>query len=60
MASQAVATDHFGGEDFASLLDETLGLNAGFEGSVVTGKVIRLPRNSPSSMSASNPKVAWH
>ena len=42
MASQAVATDHFGGEDFASLLDETLGLNAGFEGSVVTGKVIRL------------------
>ena len=35
-------TDHFAGEDFASLLDETISLNAGFEGSVVTGKVIRL------------------
>ena len=41
MASLATA-DHFAGEDFASLLDETIGLNAGFEGSVVTGKVIRL------------------
>jgi small subunit ribosomal protein S1 len=29
-------------EDFASLLDETLGRDAGFEGSVVTGRVLRL------------------
>ena len=36
------ASDHFGGEDFATLLDETLGRDAGFDGSVVTGKVIRL------------------
>ena len=41
MASLATA-DHFAGEDFASLLDETMGREAGFEGSVVTGKVIRL------------------
>ena len=31
-----------GGEDFASLLDETLGRDTGFDGSVVTGRVIRL------------------
>ncbi|MFC0388377.1 30S ribosomal protein S1 [Muricoccus vinaceus] len=31
-----------GGEDFASLLDETLGADTGFAGSVVTGKVIRI------------------
>jgi small subunit ribosomal protein S1 len=30
------------GEDFASLLDETLGRDSGFEGSVVTGRVVRL------------------
>ncbi len=34
--------DHFGGDDFASLLDESLGRDVGFDGSVVTGKVIRL------------------
>ena len=28
-----------GGEDFASLLNETLGRDTGFEGSVVTGRV---------------------
>jgi small subunit ribosomal protein S1 len=38
----SAATDHFAGEDFASLLDETLGRDSGFDGSVVTGKVIRL------------------
>ncbi len=31
-----------GMEDFASLLDEQLGRDAGFEGSVVTGRVVRL------------------
>ena len=36
------SADHFGGEDFASLLDETLGRDSGFDGSVVTGKVVRL------------------
>ncbi|MGE0221766.1 MAG: 30S ribosomal protein S1 [Acetobacteraceae bacterium] len=34
--------DHFQGEDFASLLDETLGRDSGFDGSVVTGRVQRL------------------
>jgi hypothetical protein len=33
---------HFGGEDFATLLDETLGRDTGFDGSVVTGRVVRL------------------
>nr|WP_321986500.1 30S ribosomal protein S1 [uncultured Lichenicoccus sp.] len=45
MASAALARvpdDHFGGEDFATLLDETLGRDTGFDGSVVTGRVIRL------------------
>ena len=45
MASATLArppADHFGGEDFASLLDESLGRDVGFDGSVVTGKVIRL------------------
>ncbi len=45
MASSAAllepARDH-GMEDFASLLDEQLGRDTGFEGSVVTGHVIRL------------------
>ncbi|GBR40146.1 30S ribosomal protein S1 [Neoasaia chiangmaiensis NBRC 101099] len=31
-----------GGEDFAALLDETLGRDTGFDGSVVTGRVVRL------------------
>ena len=30
------------GEDFATLLDETLGRDTGFDGSVVTGRVVRL------------------
>jgi small subunit ribosomal protein S1 len=34
--------DHFRGEDFASLLDETLGRDTSFDGSVVTGRVVRL------------------
>jgi small subunit ribosomal protein S1 len=34
--------DHFKGDSFASLLDETLGQDTGFEGSVVTGRVQRL------------------
>ena len=34
--------DHFRGEDFASLLDETLGSDTSFDGSVVTGRVLRL------------------
>src|SRR5450631_206577 len=34
--------DHFMGEDFASLLDETLGRDTGFDGSVVTGRIVRL------------------
>ena len=29
-------------EDFAALLDETLGKDSGFEGSVVTGRIVRL------------------
>jgi small subunit ribosomal protein S1 len=40
--AQEPAQDHFRGEDFASLLDETLGSDTGFDGSVVTGRVIRL------------------
>src|SRR4051794_2476316 len=36
------AQDHFRGDDFASLLDETLGLDSGFDGSVVTGRILRL------------------
>ncbi len=47
MASSAAARvqhqpDHSGGEDFATLLDEMLGADSGFDGSVVTGRVIRL------------------
>ena len=44
MASATViaSQDHFRGEDFASLLDETLGRDSGFDGSVVTGRVVRL------------------
>src|SRR5690349_7855167 len=40
--AQARSTDHMKGEDFASLLDETLGKDTGFDGSVVTGRVVRL------------------
>jgi len=40
--AQEPAQDHFRGEDFASLLDETLGLDTSFDGSVVTGIVLRL------------------
>ena len=39
---QDPAQDHFKGEDFASLLDETLGTDTSFDGSVVTGRVLRL------------------
>ena len=43
MASAAVAHAHLEStEDFASLLDQTLGRDSGFEGSVVTGRVVRL------------------
>jgi len=38
----APVQDHFQGEDFASLLDETLGRDTGFDGSVVTGRIVRL------------------
>jgi len=34
------------GEDFAALLDQTLGRNAGFEGSVITGRVVRLTEDA--------------
>src|SRR5271156_1048465 len=40
--AQEPVQDHFKGEDFASLLDETLGKDTGFDGSVVTGRVVRL------------------
>jgi small subunit ribosomal protein S1 len=40
--AQPPVQDHFRGEDFASLLDESLGVDTGFDGSVVTGRVIRL------------------
>ena len=40
--AQESAQDHFRGEDFASLLDETLGSDTSFDGSVVTGRVLRL------------------
>jgi small subunit ribosomal protein S1 len=48
MASSAAAnvlerpSSSHGEEDFASLLDETLGRDSGFDGSVVTGRVVRL------------------
>ena len=46
MASSAAVLDRPGSshgmEDFATLLDETLGRDSGFEGSVVTGRVLRL------------------
>ncbi len=46
MASSAAVLERpsssHGMEDFATLLDETLGRDSGFEGSVVTGRVLRL------------------
>jgi small subunit ribosomal protein S1 len=42
MANANAPASRAGTEDFASLLDEMLGANTGFAGSVVTGKVIRL------------------
>src|SRR5512140_3848284 len=42
VAAPASSTDHFMGENFADLLDETLGKDAAFDGSVVTGRVVRL------------------
>jgi small subunit ribosomal protein S1 len=42
MASSAAAEATRPVEDFASMLDETLGRDSGFEGSVVTGTVTRL------------------
>jgi len=42
MSSTATATLERPAEDFASLLDEMLGRDSGFEGSVVTGRVVRL------------------
>jgi small subunit ribosomal protein S1 len=37
-----ITADRAGSEDFAALLDETLGADTGFAGSVVTGRVIRV------------------
>jgi small subunit ribosomal protein S1 len=42
MASSATQTASTDVEDFASLLDETLGRDTGFDGSVVTGRIVRL------------------
>lgn len=41
-ATTQTSQDHFNGEDFATLLDEALGKDIGFEGSVVTGKILRI------------------
>ena len=41
-ATSLATHDHAGSEDFAALLDATLGPDTGFAGSVVTGKVIRV------------------
>ncbi|HEY5301796.1 MAG TPA: 30S ribosomal protein S1 [Acetobacteraceae bacterium] len=41
-AAFAPTQDHSKGENFAALLDQSLGRDAGFEGSVVTGRVVRL------------------
>ena len=42
MATANTATQDFGMEDFATLLDASLGADTGFAGSVVTGRVIRV------------------
>ncbi|WP_135466747.1 30S ribosomal protein S1 [Crenalkalicoccus roseus] len=41
-ATSLATHDHAGAEDFAALLDATLGPDTGFAGSVVTGRVIRV------------------
>ncbi|MDJ0389261.1 30S ribosomal protein S1 [Roseomonas sp. E05] len=40
--ADSLSTTPAGGEDFAALLDATLGADTGFAGSVVTGKVVRI------------------
>ncbi|MBY0336926.1 MAG: 30S ribosomal protein S1 [Acetobacteraceae bacterium] len=42
MASATALADRGGKEDFAALLDEMMGANTGFAGSVVTGRIIRI------------------
>ncbi len=42
MATANTAAQDFGMEDFATLLDASLGADTGFAGSVVTGRVIRV------------------
>ncbi|MEI6162254.1 MAG: S1 RNA-binding domain-containing protein, partial [Roseococcus sp.] len=42
MASATSPASRAAPEDFATLLDEMLGANTGFAGSVVTGKIIRI------------------
>lgn len=42
MATANTLANHDTGEDFAALLDATLGENSAFNGSVITGKVIRV------------------
>ena len=42
MASATALAPNAGIEDFAAMLDETLGADTGFAGSVVTGRVIRV------------------
>lgn len=42
MASATQNTSNHGTEDFAALLDETLGSDTGFDGSVVRGRIVRL------------------
>ncbi len=42
VVAQAQSPAHPATEDFAALLDQTLGRDSGFEGSVVTGRVVRL------------------
>ena len=41
-ATSLATQDRAGVEDFAALLDETLGPDTGFAGSVVTGRVVRV------------------
>ena len=41
-ANQSGFKDRVGSEDFAALLDETLGADADFAGNVVTGRVLRI------------------
>ncbi|EFG83357.1 S1 RNA-binding domain-containing protein, partial [Novacetimonas hansenii] len=41
-ATTQPTAEYAGGEDFAALLEETLGRDSAFDGSVVTGRVVRL------------------